>query len=144
MFAKFEFVRMPKLLPCLALAGLVFWGCEDDHDEPTVRFVSPAMNATVGPDVFVKLAVTNFKFAGAAAKTSAAAHGIEAAGHIHLYLDTLSERDADAIMQMSKYDTVTLEGIAPGKHYLIAVGADADHDDIESMKDSVAFTVALP
>jgi hypothetical protein len=103
------------------------------------------MGATVGPDVFVKLSTTHFKFTGAAAKTSAAAHGDEdVAGHIHLFLDMPAGLDVDAIERLSLADTVTLKGLKAGPHYLIAEGADADHEDFESMTDSVAFTVVLP
>jgi hypothetical protein len=136
-------------LPALALA-LALGGC-DHHDSesaepaPTVHFESPAMGATVGPDVFVKLSTTGFKFSGAAAKASAAAHGDDdVAGHIHLFLDMPAGLDADAIAQLSKSDTVTLTGLKAGPHYLIAEGADASHGEIESMTDSVAFTVAVP
>lgn len=136
-----------RLAAAAALSISVLAGCGDEPEpEPTVRFVSPVMDATVGPDVFVKLATTHFEFTGAAAKASAAAHGGEVAGHIHLFLDKPPDErlDVDAIVQLSKYDTVTLTGLAPGKHYLIAAGADARHDDLESMVDSVAFTVTAP
>jgi hypothetical protein len=145
---------MNKLLACLPVLALtlalvpavVLLGCGDESEpEPTVHFDYPIMNSTVGPDVQVKLSTTHFKFTGAAAKTSAAAHGDEdVAGHIHLFLDMPAGLDADAIAQLSKADTVTLTGLKAGPHYLIAEGADASHEDIESMTDSVAFTVAVP
>lgn len=143
-------LRFPASGAAASFAGAVLLafalaGCGTDPEAgPTVRFVSPSMNATVGPDVLVKLAVTRFKFSAAAAKSSAAAHGDDVTGHIHLFLDMPAGLDADAIEQLSKSDTVTLEGLAPGKHYLIAQGAEANHDDVESMIDSVAFTVAVP
>lgn len=138
-----------QLIPGLAFAALagVFAGCHTDSEPtPTVHFVTPAMNDTVGPDVLVKLAVTNFKFsAGAAEKSSAAAHEeADVTGHIHLFLDMPIGLDADAVEQLSKADTVTLKGLKPGKHYLLAQGAEAGHDDIDGMVDSVAFTVVVP
>jgi hypothetical protein len=135
-------------LPVLALSltlPLVFWSCGDESEpEPTVHFDYPIMNSTVGPNVLVKLSTTHFQFTGAAAKTSAAAHGDDVSGHIHLFLDMPAGLDADAVAQLSKSDTVTLTGLTAGKHYLIAEGADASHEDIESMTDSVAFTVVVP
>jgi hypothetical protein len=137
------------LLTGLAIAALaaVFAGCHTDSEPtPTVHFVSPAMNDTVGPDVFVKLAVTGFKFsAGAVEKTSAAQHEeADVTGHIHLFLDMPIGLDADAVEQLSKSDTVTLKGLKAGKHYLWAQGAETGHDDIDGMVDSVAFTVVVP
>jgi hypothetical protein len=147
--AKYDFPPMLKLLLPLPALALLLWGCDDSKSEstepePTVHFETPAMNATVGANVLVKLSTTHFRFSGAAAKTSAAAHADSAVGHIHLFLDMPAGLDVDAIAQLSKSDTVTLTGLSAGKHYLIAEGADAVHDDIESMTDSVAFTVAVP
>jgi hypothetical protein len=142
---KYDFPPMNKLLASLPILALVLWGCGDESEpEPTVHFDYPIMNSTVGPNVLVKLSTTHFKFTGAAAKTSAAAHGDDVAGHIHLFLDKPAGLDAEAEAQLSKADTVTLMGLTAGKHYLIAEGADASHEDIESMTDSVAFTVAVP
>lgn len=142
---RYGFVPRMAGFGAAAVVALAIYGCGDEAEpEPTVHFVSPSMNATVGPDVFVKLAVAGFKFS-AAAKTSASAHGGEdIAGHIHLFLDMPAGLDVDAVEQLSKADTATLKGIPPGKHYLIAQGADAVHDDIDGMVDSVAFTVAVP
>lgn len=146
---------MRKILASLPIAALPFLalpfqGCGDEAEpEPTVRFVTPAMGATVGHTFLVKLSTTHFKFTGAAAKgsasakSSAAAHGDEnAVGHIHLFLDMPAGLDVDAVAQLSNADTVTLVGLETGPHYLIAEGADANHNDLESMTDSVAFTVA--
>lgn len=156
--AKYDFPPMPKRPVCLPLfaslpvlvllpvLALVLSGCgEESEPEPTVRFDYPLMNSTVGPDVRVKLSTTHFEFTGAAAKTSAAAHGDEdVTGHIHLFLDMPAGLDVDAIAQLSKADTVTLTGLKAGPHYLIAEGADASHEELESMTDSVAFTVVVP
>ena len=137
------------LIPGLALAVLaaVCAGCHTDSEpSPTVQFVKPAMNDTVGPDVLVQLAVTGFRFsAAAAAKAAAAAHEeADVSGHIHLFLDMPIGLDADAVEQLSKSDTVTLKGLKPGPHYLWAQGAEAGHDDIDGMVDSVHFVVAAP
>lgn len=121
----------------LALAGC---GGTDSEPEPTVHFVSPTMNATVGTKVFVKLATTHFTFSGAAGSASAG----DVVGHLHLFLDHPIGLDIDAVEQLSLSDTVTLDSIPAGKHYLLVEGANANHDDIESMVDSVAFTVAAP
>ena len=127
-----------------AAIGLALSGCggTDSEPVPTVHFVSPTMNATVGTKVFVKLATTHFKFSGAA---GSAASG-DVVGHLHLFLDHPVGLDIDAVEQLSVSDTVTLTPpvITPGKHYLLVEGANANHDDIESMVDSVAFTVAAP
>jgi hypothetical protein len=132
----------------IAAAG-VLWGCggTDSEPTPTVQIVSPKMNDTLtGPDLFVKVATTHFQFSGAAA-AKASAYGSSSSGdvtgHIHLFLDHPVGLDIDAVEQMSKTDTVTLKGLnlKAGKHYLIAEGANANHDDIEGMEDSVAFFI---
>jgi hypothetical protein len=132
----------------IAVSGLILWGCGTDSEPtPTVQIVSPKMNDTLtGPDLFVKVATTHFRFSGeAAAKTSAygSSSSGDVTGHIHLFLDHPVGLDIDAVEQMSKTDTVTLKGLnlKAGKHYLIAEGANADHDDIEGMVDSVAFFI---
>lgn len=134
--------------------GFALSGCSTDSEpEPTVHFVSPKMNDTlVGPNVFVKLATTHFRFSGAAAgkraaTAEAAAYGSSSAsdvvGHIHLFLDIPVGLDVDAVEQLSESDTATLPNLTAGKHYLLAEGANANHDDIESMQDSVAFFVVI-
>jgi hypothetical protein len=142
-------LRFTPFAACmLAAFGFVFSGCGTDSEtnppvqpEPTVRFDSPKMNETVaGPDVFVKVTTTHFGYSSAAAAKRSAG---DVVGHIHLFLDMPAGVDADAVEQLYKADTVTLKGLTAGKHYLIAVGADAVHDDFESMVDSVAFTVTL-
>ncbi|MBW8886452.1 MAG: hypothetical protein JF616_01740 [Fibrobacteres bacterium] len=144
----------------LLALGCLLSGCATNSEpDPTVHFDSPKMNdSVVGPNVFVKLATTHFQFAGAAAAKRAATSEAAAAagtaaygsssssdvvGHIHLFLDKPVGLDVDAVEQLSKSDTVTLTGLTAGKHYLIAEGANANHDDIESMEDSVAFTVVI-
>lgn len=145
---------------CLSAAmGFALSGCGTDSEpSPTVHFESPKMNDTlVGPDIQVKLSTTHFRFTGAAGKPSsasgaAAASGADAygssssgdvVGHIHLFLDHPVGLDIDAVEQLSVSDTVTLKKLAAGKHYLIAEGANANHDDIQGMEDSVAFTVVI-
>jgi hypothetical protein len=71
-------------------------------------------------------------------------HGGVEGGHIHVFLDKPAGLDADAITTLSKADTVTLNITTPGKHYIIVEGADANHEDVESMSDSVSFTVDIP
>jgi hypothetical protein len=128
------------ILASLALALSGCGGTDLASEPPTVRFVSPTMNATVGTSVFVKLATTHFKFSGA--KGMAAAGDV--VGHLHLFLDQPIGLDIDAVEQLSLSDTVTLDSLSVGKHYLLVEGANADHQDIETMVDSVAFTVAVP
>lgn len=152
--------RFPVFAACLSAAlGFALFGCGTDSESaPTVHFESPKMNDTlVGPNVFVKLATTGFRFAGAAGKLSAAsgtarssgtdAYGSssssEVVGHVHLFLDHPVGLDIDAVEQLSVADSVTLKGLSAGKHYLIAEGANANHDDIEGMEDSVAFMVVI-
>jgi hypothetical protein len=149
--------KFPSLLPIVrasawavlpAIAGLGLWACgtdDDDHDEATVTIVTPADGSTVtGPAVKLQVSTTNFSFASAAGKIAAAQHGGVEGGHIHVFLDKPAGLDADAITTLSKADTVTLNIATPGKHYIIVEGADASHEDVESMSDSVSFTVALP
>jgi hypothetical protein len=137
--------RLPQracVIGFAAALGLALSGCggTDSGPVPTVRFVSPAMNASVGTSVFVKLATTHFTFSGAAGSAAAG----DVVGHLHLFLDHPIGLDIDAVEQLSLADTVTLDSLSVGKHYLLVEGANADHDDIESMVDSVAFTVAAP
>ena len=118
-----------------AFMGMASGGCDKSTEAeaeavPTAKFVSPLNGSTVaGPNVLVKVATTNFSFS---------------AGHIHIYQDRPIGEDADAVFQMTKYDTVTLSGFTPGKHYLIIQGANEKHVDVESMVDSVMFTVTAP
>lgn len=145
LLCRFPSMKNAAILPCLG-AALALCACIGDHDHaptPTVEIVTPADGSTVtGPNVFIKLATTNFKFALAAKKASAAQHDEDhLAGHIHVYLDRPAGLDADAIKQLTKSDTVTLENVAAGAHYLIVQGAAASHADYDGMKDSVAFTV---
>jgi hypothetical protein len=150
--------RFPVFAACLsAVFGFALIGCGTDSEPgPTVRFESPKMNdSIVGPNVFVKLATTGFRFAGAAAGKVSASSGTagteaygsssssDVVGHVHLFLDHPVGLDVDAVEQLSVADSVTLKGLAAGKHYLIAEGANANHDDIEGMVDSVAFTVVI-
>jgi hypothetical protein len=133
----------PYAICIMSSLALSFFGCGGTDlasEPPTVHFVSPTMNATVGTSVFVKLATTHFKLTGA--KGTAAAGDV--VGHLHLFLDQPIGLDIDAVEQLSVSDTVTLDSLSVGKHYLLVEGANADHDDIESMVDSVAFTVAVP
>ena len=76
-------------------------------------------------------------------KVSAAQHDVKG-GHVHIFLDKPDELDANAITNLTKYDTATISITTAGKHYIIVAGADADHEDVESMRDSVMFTVTLP
>lgn len=134
------------LAGALAVAGLS--GCGDEPEaEPTVVIETPANGSTVvGPKVLVKVKTTHFTYAGtAAAKSSAAQHDDDVvSGHVHIFLDKPDLLDADAITNLTKYDTATVLITTAGEHYIIVAGADAKHDDVESMRDSVKFTVAIP
>ena len=144
MTGLFPSAKKTMFIGLSAALAIALSGCGTDSDsepEPTVHFESPKMNDTLsGPNVFVKLATTHFRFSGAAANTDGSS---DVVGHIHLFLDQPAGLDVDAVEQLSLSDTVTLENLAPGKHYLIAEGASATHDDIEGMEDSVAFTVVI-
>ena len=133
----------PVVIAAAALFAMV--ACTDDDAEPpTVKIVTPANGSSVkGPNVFVSITKTHFKYAGAA-KVSAAQHDETTAGHIHIFLDKPAGLDANSIEHFDKYDTITLPGIAVGKHYLLVQGAEEGHDDIESMFDSVSFSVTAP
>lgn len=152
--APFRILVIGASLCALMLGGCLF-GHDDEAPDPTVSIDSPANGSTVtGPNLFIKLKTANFKFLGAgtaAGKVSASqANAVSAhdeddvSGHIHVYLDRPSGLDADAIKQLNKSDTVTLTGVAPGVHYLIVQGANANHADLKSMRDSVKFTVTAP
>jgi hypothetical protein len=135
------------LLACaFALAG--FTGCGHEPEaEPTVVIETPADGSTVaGPNVLVKVKTTHFTFTGAAAaKSSAAQHDDgDVSGHVHVFIDKPGLVDADAVTNLTKYDTATVLITQPGEHYIIVAGADAKHNDLESMRDSVKFTVTIP
>ena len=136
-------------LAAMAIAAMGFLGCDDEKGgEPTLIVATPANGSTVtGPNVLLKVKTTHFSFAGTAAAKSSAAQHDEAdivGGHIHVYLDKPAGLDADAVASLSKYDTITLAIPTAGPHYIIVEGANANHDDVASMVDSVKFTVTLP
>jgi hypothetical protein len=140
--------NVKKAFPVLlALSGLVsgimLWGCgTGSEEEPTLTIVTPANNSTVaGPNVLLTVKTTHFTFGGVAVKRSAVEHGDITGGHVHIYLDKPIGLDADAYDNLTKADTLTIKGLAPGKHYINVQGATANHDDVESMVDSVSFTV---
>ena len=147
-FPRAGFFRTALLALSGAIAALGLWACgtDSDHDEATVKIVTPANGSTVtGPNVSLRVATTGFTYAGVeAAKVSAAQHGGITGGHVHVYLDKPAGLDADAYTSLYKYDTVTVNIATPGAHYIIVEGADAAHVDVESMHDSVAFTVDIP
>ena len=144
--ARFSRASLPLVFAALAALGLWACGTDSDHDESTVKIVTPANGTTVtGPNVLLQVSTTGFTYAGSeAAKISATQHGGIAGGHIHVYLDKPAGLDADAITSLYKYDTTTLNITTAGTHYIIVEGADANHVDVESMHDSVAFTVSIP
>jgi hypothetical protein len=134
------------LAGAFALAGIPACGHEPEA-EPTVVIESPADGSTVaGPNVLVKVKTTHFTYTGAAAAKSSAAHHDDGdvSGHVHIFLDKPGLIDADAVTNLTKYDTATVLITQPGEHYLIVAGADAKHNDLESMRDSVKFTVTIP
>ncbi len=139
-------VSTAALVSALALMGMALGGCTTDSEAvPTAKIVSPKNGGTVvGPKVFLQVATTNFTFSGAAAAKSASGQAAVAGGHIHVFKDRPIGEDADAVAQLSRSDTVTLDGFTPGMHYLIIQGAQANHVDVESMVDSVMFTVTDP
>lgn len=142
-----------SMVAALALMGMaisiVIGGCDKSNAVgpdvmATAKIISPANGSTVtGPNVLLKVATANFTFGAAAGKTSADQAAV-IGGHIHVYQDRPIGLDADAVYQMTKYDTVTLGGFTPGVHYLIIQGAQSDHVDVETMVDSVMFTVTAP
>jgi hypothetical protein len=130
------------------VVSLSFLGCVSDSksSDATIKILTPSQNGTVtGSNVFVSLKTTHFTFGGAQALLkSSAVEGSVTGGHIHVYLDKPAGLDADAIRILSVTDTVTLTGVAAGWHYIIVQGALANHDDVESMIDSVKFMVNIP
>ncbi|HKP98635.1 MAG TPA: hypothetical protein VJ385_23085 [Fibrobacteria bacterium] len=146
--------KAPFWTPLAVIAALGFWGCGTDHEdeEATVRIETPANGSTVaGPKVLLRVSTTHFTYGGAAAgklsaagRTAAAQHGGVTGGHIHVFLDRPAGLDANTVTDLTKSDTTTLSIPTAGEHYIIVAGADADHNDVESMLDSVKFTVTIP
>lgn len=134
----------------LAMTGLVslgMWACGTDSNEPeaTLKIETPANGSTVvGPNVKLKVSTTNFTFSGAPVGKVSAAQAAVTGGHVHIFLDKPAGLDANAISNLTKYDTTTLSITTAGVHYIIVEGADGNHVDVESMHDSVQFTVTLP
>jgi hypothetical protein len=136
------------LVAVSALSLLGLWACgTDSEEEPTLKMVYPANGATIaGPTVQVKVATTHFNYIGKEVplgKTTAIRHDIEG-GHVHVYLDHTDDLDANARTNIVRGDTATISIPTAGKHYIIVVGANGVHEDVEGMRDSVEFTVTLP
>ncbi len=144
-----DFKRGALRLGLAATMALGLLGCDhgEDGPEPTLKIETPANGATVtGPNVLLRVSTTHFTYAGGAlGKASAAQHGDDVkGGHIHVFLDKPDSLDAYTVTNLTNADTATLAITTAGAHYLIVTGADASHADVESMRDSVAFTVTLP
>lgn len=150
--SRAAFAKGPLWMTLAGIAGLGMWACTTDSNSSapaaTLKIETPANGTSVpGPNVLLKVSTTQFTYAGAAAayKVSAAQRGeIVSKGHIHVFLDKPAGLDADAITNLTKYDTTTLSITKAGLHYVIVQGADSNHVDVESMYDSVQFTVTLP
>ncbi|MDB5047417.1 MAG: hypothetical protein JWO30_488 [Fibrobacteres bacterium] len=132
-------------LPVIAALGLWACGTDSNDEEPTLKIESPANGSTVaGPNVLVRVATTHFSFGAAGAgKVSAAQHDVTG-GHVHIWLDNSSRLDGNTVKDLFTADTATISVTTPGVHYLVVGGANANHDDVEGMEDSVSFTVTLP
>ncbi len=134
----------------LAMTGLVslgMWACGTDSNEPeaTVKIETPANGSTVvGPNVKFRVSTTHFTFGKAPVGKVSAAQSDVMGGHIHVFLDKSAGVDANAITRLTQYDTTTLNITTAGLHYIIVEGGDSNHVDVESMHDSVQFTVTLP
>ena len=135
----------------LGLAGIVlpmgFSSCAHSRGDPTVKILEPANGATVtGPDVVLRIETANFSGhhhydADAAGMVSA-----PTGGHIHVYIDQPVTTDAakDTLFE-GDGNTLTLKSpklAAAGSHYIIVQGADDNHKNYPTMRDSVMFTVS--
>jgi hypothetical protein len=127
----------------MPMAGMPMEGTQQMR--PSVSIVQPADGSTVtGPNVTVQFTVTNFRIAPAGTMEAGT-------GHHHLFVDVdVSPLDVaipagvPGIIPkgMGQTDHV-LEGLAPGRHRLIAVVGDGLHVPINPpMADTVTFTVA--
>jgi hypothetical protein len=104
--------------------------------KPSIRIVSPATGATVSGSFPVRVAVRHFRLSAALfGKLDVAGYG-----HWHVFLDTPSMMTMLG-MTAEKMFRVSLQGVAPGKHKIIAVLADNVHAPIPGAMSVITVNV---
>ena len=114
-------------------------GCGNDNsNDPSVTFVEPAKNATVGPDFTATVKLDNFKI-DAAAVGKAPQKGV---GHLHFSLDNgrydtpvysgpngklAKQLNVDGQYSPAVMPTITYRDIPAGKHTLKVELANNNH-----------------
>jgi hypothetical protein len=144
---------MKNAYPFLALGVLGFAACGGDAPEATpepaapaatVTIVAPANGATdTGPNVTVRLSVTNVPIVPAGDMTPGT-------GHHHLYLDAdvspmgvpVPTVPGSIVHMGNAASEYTFENVPAGQHRLIAVVADGVHVPLNpAVVDTIMFTV---
>jgi hypothetical protein len=104
--------------------------------KPSIQIVSPASGATVSGSFPVRVAVRHFRLsADLFGKPDVAGYG-----HWHVFLDTPSMMTMLG-MTAAKTFRVSLKGIAPGRHKIIAVLADDIHAPIPGAMSVITVNV---
>lgn len=104
--------------------------------KPSIRIVAPANGATVERSFPVSVAVESFRL-------SAALFGkpnVAGFGHWHLFLDTPSMQTMLG-MTAARTFRVSLKGVKPGKHRIIAVLADDVHAPVPGTMSVITVDV---
>ena len=90
--------------------------------KPTLRIISPKPGATISGEVTIRAAFTNWRLSGDLfGKPDVAGYG-----HWHIMLDHLAMSSMMAMSSTPDF-TVSLNGVKPGKHTIIAMLADNLH-----------------
>jgi len=114
-------------------------GCGDDNsNDPSVSFVEPAKNATVGKDFTATVKLDNFTIDGAAVGKAPE----DNKGHLHFSLDNgkydtpeysgpngklAKQLNVDGQYSPAVMTTITYKGISAGKHTLKVELANNNH-----------------
>ncbi|MGE0553378.1 MAG: DUF4399 domain-containing protein [Gemmatimonadales bacterium] len=107
-----------------------------------VRIVSPATGDTVGPELLVRLSVSGARAVPADGSRQ------DGEGHHHLFVDADPTPGDSVIPKLEGIyhigtgaDTLTLSGLAPGRHRLIAIFAFGDHVPVPGVAPDTAWIV---